>query len=590
MKSLLRMRQKRIKQCLTVLMGSLLALLLTLNLPHPAGFSQVAVASDAAETPSSPAATASPKENAVTEQPANRVVLDGKELFAINTSASGKSRTDRAKELSDRLKTLADQRSLPVESIDVKDNPINGTTEIVAGDEVIFAVTNADAQVVDQPRKELAYDYRETIRSAIANYRDTYSPEKLLWGIGKAAIATIVLLALLFILNRIYRLVCGRVNALYGNRIRTIRLGSRDLVQAEQISRFLLRTVNLLRMAAVLGLLFLYFNTVLSFFPQTAGISSTISGSLFSAFNQVFQSIVAYIPKLIFLIVLSAITFYLLKFVRFILNEIDKGDIVVPGFDRDWAMPTSRIALVVIFTFYVVIAFPYLPGAGSEAFQGISIFLGILLSLGSSSAISNVIAGIMLTYTRAFRIGDDVQIADVSGTVIEKGLLVTRLCTFNNQFVSIPNAEVLSKNVINFRASGQLPGEDYPPPSVSLEVAIGQEVPWAKAYEILLDSAKAVSDQFTDQPPEVRHHAFKGGQVIYELEVFPKRIEENGDILRAELLQRIHDRCEREDIRLDSPNYLAWWDEKPSATGLVAASRKPEVGVNGVVEDDRFSQ
>jgi small-conductance mechanosensitive channel len=139
------------------------------------------------------------------------------------------------------------------------------------------------------------------------------------------------------------------------------------------------------------------------------------------------------------LLVFGCITFYILRFVHFLFKEIAQGELHIPGFEQEWALPTSRIVQFLILAFFGMVAFPYLPGSGSEAFQGISIFLGILISLGSTSAITNIIAGILLTYTKAFRIGDEVDIGGVEGRVVDKGLLVTRILTEKNYFVNIPN-------------------------------------------------------------------------------------------------------------------------------------------------------
>jgi len=477
------------------------------------------------------------------------VVLGGKELFPIDASAGLKNREERAEEVSANLRTVADDRSIPLEAIQIRNKPELGTTEIYAGEQVIFTIYEADGAAADLSRTEVAEEYLTVIRQGIEHYREVYSPRNTLWGLGKTAIATLTLLVGLFLLQRLSRALQVRLWTFQSTYIRTIRIGSREIIHADQVSNAIVQAARFVRLALILTIFSIYVNTVLSFFPQTRFISTGIFSSIFSVLEQFLQGIFSYIPSLIFLTFLIILTFYILKFARFLFREIEQGDISIPGFDQEWALPTSRIAQLLIVAFFAVVAFPYLPGAGSQAFQGISLFLGLLISLGSSSAIANIVAGILLTYTRAFKIGDEVEISGVSGTVIEKGLVVTRLLTFKNRYVSIPNAEVLGTNVVNYRRNYQ-PGEDEPP-IIHIEMEFDYDIPWQQAHEILLTAAYKTPQILSDPAPWVAHIDFGDDGVLYELNAYTDNPGPRGGYhVSSELRCHIQELCEQADVQL----------------------------------------
>ncbi|GAB4152447.1 MAG: hypothetical protein Fur0046_32050 [Cyanobacteria bacterium J069] len=329
--------------------------------------------------------------------------------------------SDRAAEATKIIRQAAGDRTIALESFQLQDLPSSGVTQILAGDTVLFAVTQADANAVNDTRESLAQHHLEEIKDSVAAYRSMRSPQTILSGLGKTAIATLVFVLLVSPINRLFRWFDQKIESSDRFRIRTVRLGSRELLSAQQVISYLTRISGLLRIVALLAIISIFINTTLSFFPATQSVSIGIFSSIFSVVSQLFWGFLSYLPNLVFLIVFGMATMYLMRFSQFVFSEIQKGELSLPGFDQDWAIPTARIAQILILILFVVTAFPYLPGAGSDAFQGISIFLGILISLGSGSAISNIIAGILLTYTRAFKIGDEVEIGEVSGTVVESG-------------------------------------------------------------------------------------------------------------------------------------------------------------------------
>jgi len=215
-----------------------------------------------------------------------------------------------------------------------------------------------------------------------------------------------------------------------------------------------------------------------------------------------------------FIIAIVVVTHYILKLIRLVFAEIGKGTISIPGFFSEWAEPTFKIVRFLIIAFAAVVAFPYLPGSESPAFKGVSIFLGLLFSLGSTSAIANIVAGVILTYTRAFRIGDRVKIAETMGDVVEKTLLVTRIRTIKNVDITVPNSMVLGSHITNFSSSALSYGL-----ILHTSVTIGYDAPWKKVHELLIEAAAGQSISGTAET-FVFQTALNDFYVNYELNAY----------------------------------------------------------------------
>lgn len=342
----------------------------------------------------------------------------------------------------------------------------------------------------------------------------------ILIDILKFVVGTIFLVALWKFVQWGFRWLTTKGDTLITTHGRTVRLGSKDILQLDQARAFFTTAMFWLKRAALAAVVILYANFVLSILPQTRGVASAIFSSIFTNLSQLFSGILGYLPKLIFLVILAILAYYAFKFISFFFREIENGDITLPGFDQEWAQPTARIAQIVTLSLFAVVAFPYLPGSGSEAFRGISILLGVLFSIGSSSVVSNLIAGILLTYTRAFRIGDDIEVDGVIGTVIEKGLLVIRIRNYSNQFVSIPNSTVLSSNVLNFRIKPDPAYATQPPPIICIKVCLPYKYHWKEIHPILIRAAHACPGILEEPPPEILHLELDTFHVAYELNAF----------------------------------------------------------------------
>jgi small-conductance mechanosensitive channel len=204
--------------------------------------------------------------------------------------------------------------------------------------------------------------------------------------------------------------------------------------------------------------------------------------------------------------------------------------------------------------FAMVVVFPYLPGGQSEAFKGVSIFLGVLLSLGSSSAVSNVLAGLVLTYMRPFHTGDRVKIADCAGDVLEKTLLVTRIRTIKNVEVVIPNAAILGTQILNYSALARSRGL-----ILNTTVTIGYDAPWRTVHNLLIRAALRTEGVLTDPMPFVLETSLNDFHISYELNSYTDRANEMQDIY-SRLHAAIQDSFNEAGVEIMSPTFYALRD------------------------------
>ncbi|MDF5725455.1 MAG: mechanosensitive ion channel family protein, partial [Rhizonema sp. PD37] len=246
-------------------------------------------------------------------------------------------------------------------------------------------------------------------------------------------------------------------------------------------------------------------------------------------------------------------TYYLIKFIRPIFRELGNGNLSLPGFYPEWAEPTFKLVLFFTIALALVVALPFLPGFGSPAFQGISVFLGVLLSLGSSAAVANIIAGIILIYTRAFRLGDRIKINDAIGDIIEKSLFVTQIRTTKNVVITIPNGTVLTSKILNYSALAEDPNHYL---ILHTTVTLGYDLPWRKVHQVLINAALSTPHILAEPVPFILQTSLGDFYVSYEINAYTNQPTLMARIY-SELHQNIQDKCNEADIEILSPHYSA---------------------------------
>lgn len=506
------------------------------------------------------------------------VVLDGELLFYVRQGIAGvTSAEERAAIITQRVRAIAADATLAPDTIRAETEA--NQSVVLAGDTVLFTVRQDDVAAYGLSHPELADDAVERIRQGVIDYRDRRSIRRIATSLAMTVLSTLavflVLRGILFGSSKLLTYIRQRREA----DSLTLQIQSVQVLGSGATSYLLGGLVRLLRPVLILLALYLYVPFVLSQFPATAAFGDSLLQDIAFRLSLLAQGFVAYLPELAMIGVIILVTYYVIEFARQVIIELGRHD-VYPWFYPEWVQPTIRLATLLIVAIALVIAGPYLPGFGSPAFQGISLFLGALLTLGSSSAVANALSGIILIYTRAFQLKDFIRINDVVGEVEDKSLFVTRVLTPKQETVTIPNASVLNSNVINYSAICR---ESRGHLLLYTTITLGYDLPWRKVHEVLIEAARATADVVSVPAPFVLQTALNDFNVSYELNAFTASPSKMPDIY-SRLHQNIQDYCNAADIEILSPTFSALRDGNHStipADYLPADYKAPSFVVQG---------
>ena len=477
------------------------------------------------------------------------VVFHGDTLFRIQASLGPFTAADRAAAVTDRLERVAKEPALSHDTVATV--VIRGTANLMVGAVVVASVTAADAEAAGVSRDSLAAVRARTIKAALAGQSLWANVRLLAFGLLFTLLATAVLAVLLKLLGHAYPRVRAKLESWRGTRIPSLRIQRLEILSASRVTDGLIGLARVVRVLIIVVLLFYYLPLVFSFFPWTRGFAGTLLSYVLTPLGQAGRGFVAYLPDLFAIAVIVVVVRYLLKFIHLFFVGIERGAITLPGFYRDWGEPTYKIVRFLVIVFAAVMVYPYLPGSDTAAFKGISIFLGILVSFGSSSAIANVVAGIVMTYMRPFQIGDRVKIADTEGDVVSRTLLITRVRTIKNVNVTIPNATVLASHIINYNSSAKQRGL-----ILHTSVSIGYDAPWRRVHELLIAAAEATDGVLQNPKPFVFQTALHDFYVNYELNAYTEKPNEMARIY-SDLHENIQDKFNEAGVEIMSPHYTA---------------------------------
>jgi small-conductance mechanosensitive channel len=506
-----------------------------------------------------PAQSATQSQNAnSTEQaspeeapPTGQVVIEGRLVLTVYETLGTRAPEQRALDIGKRIVSIARDTAISPEAIVLL--PHASYTFIVAGDETVMALTDADAKMAGKPRQKLAEEYANSIGRTIQTYRQEHSWRMILRGMLKTTIATLVLLLVLWLVRKTRFILRDRIQWWIH------ATAQREKKSAWQLSMAYIGPIALgfgafVRWLFILALFEAYLTVVLGFFSFSRAISLTVTDWTTAQVSSLARSALDYLPNVLVLAVIALITNYAIRLNRLIFGEIRKGEVKIRGFYPDWAEPTEKLIRMLVLILALIVAFPYLPGAKSPAFQGISIFVGVLLSLGSSSAVANAVAGVILTYMRSFLLEDWVQIGDTTGEVIEKNLLVTRILTPKAEVITIPNATVMSGAVKNYTVEAKKAGVIF-----HTTVTIGYDAPWRTVHELLTSAALATKRVLREPAPFVLQNALSDFYVAYELNAYTDMPREVLNIY-SDLHKNIQDKFNEAGVEICSPHFSALRD------------------------------
>jgi small-conductance mechanosensitive channel len=453
-----------------------------------------------------------PESIALEQEASAPVVVDGVELFRVR-GISAFPAEKRADAIASRITVLAADPTFLPESLRIESQ--GDVTVVMGGTTMVMGIYDGDADLEGMGRAALAMGVRMRIGEAIDSWRRDRSPEQLrqngLYALG----ATVGVLVVLWLVNRLYRWMNRLNEARIKQKIHDVQFAGFQLLRAQQISAGVSGALRLFWILTLLTSVYLYLNSVLVLFPWTRGFANNLMALLLDPLRVIVSGVLDAIPNLAFLAVLFLVARYLLKAIRLYFRSIEDGSLVLRDFDADWALPTYRLVRLLLIAFVLIIAYPYIPGSGSEAFKGISIFVGIVFSLGSTSVIGNMIAGYTMTYRRVFKLGDRVLINGHLGDVEQVRMLVTYLRTPKNEIVAIPNSQILNGEVVNYSALAKTDGL-----ILHTTVGIGYETPWRQVEAMLLEAAARLPNALQEPRPFILQRVLGDFCVTYELNVY----------------------------------------------------------------------
>ena len=486
-------------------------------------------------------------------------------LFLIYAKIGASTARERAANVSKKLKNLYDDDFLNIDSIITIDS--ENTQDIVYGEIIIMSVSETDALWNNTTIHELAKTYLLVITESIKLAKQEYRLYKILLRIGLILLILFAVYFMIVVTGKLHKKLTVSSFESKDKWLKDLTYNDYTFLTKDQEYKFLLFFFKIIRWVFVVLVLYIALTLIFSIFPFTRGWANSLLSLIWSPLRGIILSVWNYFPNLITIMVIYFVMKYFVHFVRYIFSEIEAEKLKISGFHADWAMPTFSIVKFLLYAFFFVLIFQYLPGSDSNVFKGVSVFLGVLFSLGSSSAIANMIAGLVITYMRPFKIGDRIKIGDTVGDVVEKTLLVTRLKTVKNEEITIPNASILSGSTINYsfheKAEGLI---------IHAIVSIGYDVPWKEVHKALIEAAIRTDLILKNPSPFVLQLSLDDFYVSYQINGFINDANRQA-LTYSSLNQNIQDTFNEKGIEIMSPHYRA---ERDGNTTTIPADYLPK--------------
>jgi small-conductance mechanosensitive channel len=471
-------------------------------------------------------------------------------LFLVYNGTATFNASERAENINSRIKKIYDDPFFNPDSVKVTKTDV-GTAISYNNDIIVTVVTKIDALLIDKDQYQLAVEYRNKIVNNIIFERNANSLTRWLIRIGLVLLIIAGLWLIIYLIKRTFTWLNTLFISNIENLIAILSLKKFKIVTPEHFEKFGLRLSNLLKIIVIIVTVYLALPLLFSIFPETKMWTTTLLTWILSPARNALNGVINFLPDLFSIIVIVLIFRYVIKGIKYFVDQLETGQIEIKGLYPDWAQPTFRILKFLLYAFMLVLLFPFLPGSNSDAFKGVSVFIGILFSLGSSSAIANMVAGLVITYMRPFKTGDRVKIGEITGDVMEKTLLVTRIRTVKNEDITVPNSTVLLSSTTNYSANTGPEGNGL---IVHTTVTIGYDVPWKDMHRALINAALRTDMVLKNPAPFVLQTSLDDFYVSYQINAYTREANKQAQIYSL-LHQNIQDCCNEAGIEILSPHY-----------------------------------
>ncbi|WP_170770419.1 mechanosensitive ion channel family protein [Ruegeria lacuscaerulensis] len=476
------------------------------------------------------------------------VIVDGDTLFFLRGS-SALPASERAEAVQEKIIEAAEASDSLEVTITYEDTEL-GTRILVDGLSV-SVVTVADAELEQIELEVLGFLHGEAIEQAILAYRSNRTDQARVSGAIEATAWTIGFGVFVAIILWLHRRIRRKTLKFVQRHLKDVENATAKSVQAEAIAALVRYTLNFVLLVIFFLGFYYYLSFVLLAFAETRYFAQLLLTYLTEPVLLIFKGILSYIPNLIMLGLISWVTLYIIRGMRVFFDAVEAGSFDLGDFEKHWVSPTFNIARVVVILIALVFAVPYIPGSDSAAFQGLTILVGAMLSLGANSVVSNMLAGLFVIYRRSTSIGDRIQIGDHIGDVVQIKLMETHLKSIKNELISIPNAQLMNSDVVNFSkktdGSGLL---------LHTTVGIGYEEPPEKVEAMLIEAAHRTKGIKAKPEPFVLWTALADYAINYQINGYTTR----GSIIpkiRSDLHRNIVAVFNENGVQIMTPSYMA---------------------------------
>jgi len=501
-------------------------------------------------------------------RPEAPVVFRGQTLFLVRTRVGSFLPEARAQAIGQRMEKLVSDPFQPLPPLQAVDQET--ATDLLCGEIILMTITEEDARAEGTTRQALAQQRIDAIQPVLLAQTWRAQLRNLAWSLLWILMVTSAALAVFWAVRRGIRRARSRLSEIPEGAFLRIRIQELDLVSASRMRFLALKGLTAVQ-GVLWGLLaYAYLSLLFSFFPATRGLASRLFHVILGPLSLGMQAVLAYLPSLVMLLLIALATRYLLKVVHLVFRGFQSGALKIPSFHAEWAEPTYRLLRVFVFAFALVVAFPYLPGAGSDAFKGVSIFFGLVFSLGSSGVVGNAVAGVLITYMRPFQVGDRIAVGETVGDVVEKSMLVTRVRTVKNVDVTIPNATLLGSQVHNYSANARSQGL-----ILHSTVTIGYDAPWRTVHALLVEAACSTEGILPEPKPFVLQTSLDDFFVSYQINAYTDQVSRMAGIY-SDLHANIQEKFNQAGVEIMSPHYRA---ERDGNQTTIPAQHLPETYV-----------
>lgn len=481
------------------------------------------------------------------------VVVDGDTLFHIYANRGGLSPKQRALQSSETIEKLGKIYGINPDSVYSVSEEF--TSDIMYEDKVILSLTDKDGLWMNMSRDQLAEQDRLVIVEKLYELKDKNSFTRLVKRILLFALVLILQIGLIWLTNFGYKKLKQLLHSKKEKIFKPIFIREYELLSQEKEEKIAYFFLNILRWVVILVQLIIIIPMLFSIFPQTEHLARTIFSYIVTPIKSMGKSVVNYIPNLFSIALIWLVIRYVIKGVKYLAMEIDSGRLKISKFYPDWAKPTYSIIRFLLYAFMIALIYPLLPGSDSAVFQGISVFVGLIVSLGSSSAIGNLVSGIIITYMRPFKIGDRIKLNDLIGNVIERTPIVTRIKTLKNEIVTIPNSMIMNSQTTNLSESARTLGL-----IIHLDVTMDYDTPWRTVHDLLIESALATEGISKHPHPFVLEQSFDDFYVTYQINAYIKDADRLTSIMTS-LRENIQDKFKDAGLDITSPHFYTQREE-----------------------------